>query len=61
MRRDPNPTVTPRSYLVVLRRDNGRAVKEWHVGSRYAAKRLRRRLESRYDPTYYVDITTVTP
>ncbi len=46
--------------MVTLRRANGRAVK-WAVRSRYAAKRLVREWEDRYDDTYYVETRPYEP
>ncbi len=45
-----------KKFRVILRRANGRFVKEKEVNSRYAAKEQRRRWEERYDATYYVEI-----
>lgn len=43
------------TYSVVLRRRRGNGyVREWPVGSKYAAKKRRRRLEARYDDDTYV-------
>lgn len=41
---------------VVVRRANGRFVREFPVTSKYAAKKRKQSLESRYDDTYRVDI-----
>lgn len=47
----------PTTYAVVLRRRQGnRYVREWPVGSKYAAKKRRRRLEARYDDSYVLTI-----
>ncbi len=46
-----------KTFRVVLRRANGRFVKEKEVYSRYAAKEQKRRWEEKYDEaTYYVEI-----
>lgn len=43
-------------FTVVLRRSNGRFVQEARRPSRYAAKRLAKFWEERYDSEYYVEI-----
>lgn len=50
---------TRSSYLVVVRRTNGRFVKETKRHSKYGAKSLKRQLEEKYDDTFYVTIEEV--
>lgn len=44
---------------VVLRRNNGRFVKEKEARSKYHAKIIRNAWEGKYDDTYYVEIEIV--
>lgn len=44
------------TFKVILRRDNGRFVKETSRSSRYAAKKVAARWEDAHDETYYVEI-----
>lgn len=43
-------------FRVILRRSNGRYVKEIEARSKYAAKKLQDTWEARYDNGYWVDI-----
>lgn len=43
-------------FTVVLRRSNGRFVREEKRPSRYSAKKLAARWEDIYDSSYYVEI-----
>jgi hypothetical protein len=47
---------SPVTHRVVLRRRNGRYVKEYPVSSRYAAKMVQDWLEGKHDAGYYVEI-----
>lgn len=51
--------VKPTAYKVVLRRENGRLVKESQRTSRYAAKKLAEVWGEIYDDTYTVEIEVV--
>lgn len=54
---DPAPEQGRDSYSVVLRRRTGGwYLREWPVGSKYAAKKRRRRLASKYDDSYVLTI-----
>jgi hypothetical protein len=46
-------------YEVVLRRANGRYVKEAVARSHYAAKQIKKKWEERYDGTYYVELEEI--
>lgn len=52
-------TPAPITHKVILRRANGRYVKEFGVTSKYAANKKKRGLEAAYDESYYVDIEPV--
>jgi hypothetical protein len=43
-------------YQVVVRRENGRLLKEFPATSKYAAKKQRAKLEKLYDETYSVTV-----
>lgn len=43
-------------WRVVLRRRNGRVVKEWERTSKYAAKNLKASVEEDHDDSYYVEV-----
>lgn len=45
-----------KKFRVVLRRANGRFVKETETNSKYSAKEQKRRWEEKYDATYRVEI-----
>lgn len=46
----------PVTYRVVLRRRNGRYVREYPAASKYAAKKLQDWLEEKYDDGYYAEV-----
>ena len=45
-----------KTIKVILRRSNGRFVRERVVNSKYAAKKLREAWEEKYDDSYYVEV-----
>lgn len=54
-------SASPKKFRIVLRRRNGRYVREWcgcnRIGlSRYAAKKLLPKLENKYDQAYLLEI-----
>jgi hypothetical protein len=51
----------PPTHRVVLRRENGRFVKEYPAWSRYSAKRMADWLEKHYDNKYYAEVDTHWP
>lgn len=46
----------PQRVELVLRRKNGRYVKNSRALSRYAAKQLRKAWEEKYDRSYYIEV-----
>ena len=63
-------STNPKKFRIVLRRRNGRYVREWcgrnQLGlSRYALKKQLEKLEDKYDDAYYLEIeplgTSVQP
>jgi hypothetical protein len=54
--RDEQAQGSPVRYRVILRRRNGRYVREYPAASKYAAKKLQDWLEATYDEGYYADI-----
>lgn len=48
-----------KTYKIILRRANGRFVKEWIRHSSYAAKKLAADKAAKYDDSYYVEIEEV--
>jgi len=43
-------------YRVIVRRRNGRYLKEVPARSRYRAKKIKEELEARYDNGFYVEV-----
>jgi len=57
---DTPPRAGPaRRFRVILRRANGRFVREYPAASKYAAKQLQGDLEAAYDDGYYAEVRPV--